>query len=170
MALDSETLFIHTPPARLFLKAALPGSISMLLSSLYQLFDGIMVGQFVGATGFAAVNLAMPFVIINFAVADLIGVGASVPISVALGRGDRDEANNIFTCAVLLIVSSGAVVGAALYLLAPTFISLMARPGSSRRRRSRTCASTPCSRPSPPFCSRSITSCVSAATSRAASA
>ena len=61
------------------------------------------MGQFIGATAFAAINLAMPFVIINFSLADLIGVGASVPISIALGRGDKKEANNIFTCACLLI-------------------------------------------------------------------
>ena len=49
--------------------------VSMLASALYQTFDGILVGQFLGATAFAAINLAMPFVIINFALSDLIGVG-----------------------------------------------------------------------------------------------
>ena len=53
----------------------------MLASALYQTIDGIFVGQFLGPTAFAALNLAMPFVIINFALADLIGVGASVPVS-----------------------------------------------------------------------------------------
>ena len=59
----------------------------MLASSLYQLIDGILVGNFLDGTSFAALNLAMPFVIINFALSDLVGVGSSVPISVALGRG-----------------------------------------------------------------------------------
>lgn len=48
----------------------------MLAFAFYQLLDGIFVGQFLGETAFAALNLAMPFVIINFALADLIGVGA----------------------------------------------------------------------------------------------
>ena len=76
-------LFVKTKPRRLFFKASLPGAIGMLSSALYQTFDGVFVGNFLGSTAFASVNLAMPFVIINFAVADLIGVGSSVPILIA---------------------------------------------------------------------------------------
>ena len=38
----------------------------MLASALYLTIDGVFVGQFLGATAFAAINLAMPFVVINF--------------------------------------------------------------------------------------------------------
>ena len=83
--MDQKTLFLETPPQRLFFRAALPGSVGMLASSLYQLMDGIFVGRILGDSAFAALNLAMPLVIINFALADLIGVGSAVPISVRLG-------------------------------------------------------------------------------------
>lgn len=131
--MDSQTLFTRTPPVRLFFLAAIPGSISMLASSLYYTLDGIFVGQFIGATAFAAINLAMPFVIINFSLADLVGVGSSVPISICLGRGEQKEANNIFTCAVLLILALGAAVGAALFAAAPTLIRLMGADGDFAR-------------------------------------
>ena len=110
--MNTHDLYVKTPPLKLFFFAALPGSISMLASALYQLIDGMLVGQLLSATAFAALNLAMPFVIINFALADLIGVGSSVPISIHLGQGHDDEANNIFTCACLMIVITGVVVGA----------------------------------------------------------
>ena len=87
--MDYKTLYAKTPPTRLFLKAALPGSVGMLASSVYQLIDGMLVGQLLGNTAFAALNLAMPFVIINFALADLIGVGSSVSISIRLGEKKR---------------------------------------------------------------------------------
>ena len=74
--MDQQTMFLKTPPAKLFFLAALPGAIGMLASALYQLADGILVGQFLDSTAFAALNLAMPFVIINFSLADLIGVGS----------------------------------------------------------------------------------------------
>ena len=64
--MNAHTLFTKTPPFRLFLFAAVPGAVSMLASALYQLIDGIFVGRFLGDTAFAALNLAMPFVIINF--------------------------------------------------------------------------------------------------------
>ena len=130
--MNAQTLyerFAQTPPRRLFFLAAIPGAISMLASALYQLIDGVFVGQLIGETAFAALNLAMPFVIINFSLADLIGVGSSVPISIDLGRKDEKTANNTFTCACILIVVTSAVVGALLYLTAPLLMSLMGAEG-----------------------------------------
>lgn len=127
--MQSNTLFLKTSPLKLFLLASIPGAISMLASALYQTLDGVFVGHFLGPTAFAAVNLAMPFVIINFSLADLIGVGASVPISISLGRKQNREANNIFTCACLLIVGTGVLIGAVLYAAAPLLIRLMGAEG-----------------------------------------
>ncbi len=127
--MDSKTLFLNTPPKKLFFIASIPGAISMLASAFYQLIDGIFVGQILGSTCFAALNLAMPFVIINFALADLIGAGSSVPISISLGKRQEKEANNIFTCACLMIVMAGIVVGGILFAAAPMLIRLMGADG-----------------------------------------
>lgn len=64
---------------------AIPGAISMI-ASLWGLFDGIFVGNLLGEAAFAALNPAFPFVLINFSLADLIGVGSSVNISIFLGQ------------------------------------------------------------------------------------
>ena len=127
--MDSRELFAKTPPLRLFFIAALPGAVSMLASALYQMLDGVFVGQYLGETAFAALNLAMPFVIINFALADLIGVGSAVPISVNLGKGEKREADNIFTCACIMIIIAGTAVGALLYAFAPALMALMGAEG-----------------------------------------
>ncbi len=128
--MSSTAFFSKTPPVKLFLMASIPGVISMLASSLYQTFDGVLVGQFLGKTAFAAINLAMPFVIINFALADLIGVGSSVPISVCLGKKQEREADNIFTCSCLMIVAAGILVGGGLFAAAPLLIQLMGAEGA----------------------------------------
>lgn len=127
--MNSQALFLNTKPLKLFFMASIPGAIGMLASALYQLIDGVFVGQFLGSTAFAALNLAMPFVIINFSLADLIGVGSAVPISIALGQGEEKKANNIFTCACIMIVLSGFVIGGLLYILAPFLIALMGATG-----------------------------------------
>ena len=127
--MESKKLFAQTRPVKLFFIASVPGAISMLASALYGLFDGIFVGQFLGSTAFAAVNLAMPFVIINFALADLIGVGSSVPISINLGQKKEREASNIFTCAVIMIVGAGFVTGTGMFAAAPGLIRLMGADG-----------------------------------------
>ena len=127
--MNNEALFAKTPPTKLFFKAAIPGAIGMLASALFQLLEGIFVGQYLGDTAFSALNLAMPFVIINFALADLIGAGSSVPISIRLGQKRGEEANQIFTCACLLILGSGVVFGALMYALSPALIHWMGAEG-----------------------------------------
>lgn len=128
--MNSKALFSKTSPAKLFFLAAIPGAISMLASSLYGLFDGIFVGRLLGDTAFAALNLAFPFVIINFALADLIGVGSSVPISIKLGENKDKEASNYFTCACIMIFIAGIVMGALLYFAAPFLISVQGAKGT----------------------------------------
>ena len=100
--MNSTSLFSKTPPLKLFFLASIPGAVSMLASALYQTFDGIFVGHFLGQTAFAAINLAMPFVIINFSLAD---------------------------CACLMIVGSGVLIGGVLFAAAPLLIRLMGAEG-----------------------------------------
>ncbi len=127
---ETNRFFATARPMRLFFMVALPGLVSMLAMSLYQAVEGAFVGQFIGESAFAAVNIAMPVVMINFALADLIGVGSSVPISVSLGRQDHERANNIFTCALLMIFGAGVVMGLTLYFTAPFFVQLMGAEGA----------------------------------------
>ena len=127
--MDYKTLFSQTPPTRLFFKAAIPGSIGMLASALYQVADGIFISRILGDTAFAGFNLAMPLVIINFALADLIGLGSAVPISIKLGSKDEKEANNYFTCASIMVVLAGILSGAVLALGGRTFLCWMGAQG-----------------------------------------
>ena len=131
--MNSFQLYTHTPPFRLFLTLAIPGAISMIASSLWGLFDGIFVGQLLGETAFAALNLAFPFVVINFSLADLIGVGAAVPISISLGRKEEQKASNYFTCACLLIFATGLLMGALMYLSAPALMGWVGAKGELAR-------------------------------------
>lgn len=127
---NNNNFFIKTHPVKLFFLAAIPGGISMLAASLYGILDGVFIGQILGETAFAALNLAFPFVIINFSLADLIGVGSSVPISIHLGKKEDEEANNIFSCACLMIVITGALMGGVMYVSAPTLIGLLGAEGT----------------------------------------
>lgn len=123
--MDHKTLYEKTSPAKLIAIVAIPGIISMLVSALYQIIDGAIVGRVLGAAAFAAVNLVMPLVVINFSIADLIGVGSSVLIAIKLGEKDEEAANNIFSSACLLIIAFGAVLGAVLFLSAGHLVRIM---------------------------------------------
>ena len=123
--MTTETMYATMAPWRLFFKVALPGMISMFAMSVYSIIEGVLIGQVLGEGAFAAVNIAMPLVMINFSVADLIGVGASAPISIALGRKDYEEANNVFTCSVIMIFLSAIVMGGIMYFAAAPLSRMM---------------------------------------------
>ncbi len=126
---QSNQFFATARPLRLFLTVALPGLISMLAMSLYQAFEGAFVGQTLGEAAFAAVNIGFPVVLINFSLADLVGVGSSVPISVSLGRKDENQANNIFTCSVILILAVAVLMGIVIYFVSPQLVYIMGARG-----------------------------------------
>lgn len=118
-------MYAETPPVKLFFTAAIPGVVGMFAMSIYNIIEGIFVGQFIGGDAFAAMNLAMPLVFITFALSDMIGVGSSVPVSIAHGRGDYKRANNIFSCSVFLIVTAAIITGTLMFTFAPTLIKLI---------------------------------------------
>lgn len=131
--MDDKALFLHTPPGTLFRKAALPGAVSMLAATVFSLMDGIFVGQILGDTAFAAANLAIPFTILNFALAELIGTGSSVAIAVFLGKGENRRADSYFSCACILIVLTGLVVGLLFFFGAESIMTLMGAEGELAR-------------------------------------
>lgn len=123
--MNQNILFEKTNPTKLFLIVTIPGIISMLISSLYYTIGGIFVGRVLGADAFAALSLALPLVIINFSVADLIGVGSAVHIAIKLGEKDEKTACSIFTTACILIVAASTILGGALFLFAEDILRLM---------------------------------------------
>ncbi len=126
---QSNQFFATARPLRLFLMVAMPGMVSMLAMSIYTVIEGAFIGRLLGEAAFAAVNLAMPFVMINFSLADLVGVGSSVPISISLGRKDEARANNYFTCSLILIFLASLVMGVILFFGSPALVRMMGAEG-----------------------------------------
>lgn len=125
-AMDTgHELFIQTRPTRLFFKAAVPGMVGMVFSNIYFVIEMILIGQVAGAEAFAAANLAMPFILINFALSDMVGVGSSVRISIRLGEGRKEEADKIFSQAVVSGMLLAAISAAVLLLCCPPVFRLM---------------------------------------------
>jgi len=123
--MKAEVMYATMKPWRLFFVVALPGMISMFAMSIYSIIEGIFIGQKLGEEAFAAVNIAIPLVMINFSLADLIGVGASVPISIALGRKDHQTANNIFSGSIVMIFFASLFMGAVMFFAAEPLSRMM---------------------------------------------
>lgn len=79
-----------------FLKYAIPSALAMFISSLYTVIDGIFVGQGVGASALAAVNIVLPFTVMLFGLANMLAIGGGALVSKNVGAGYKEKAVNIF--------------------------------------------------------------------------
>ncbi len=125
MRMKPEFMYASMKPWKLFFTVAMPGMISMFAMSIYSIIEGIFLGQVLGEGAFAAVNIAFPLVMINFSIADLIGVGAAVPISISLGKNDHENANNVFSCSIIMIFTAAAVMGSIMFFAAEPMARMM---------------------------------------------
>ena len=128
----------HGPPAlavqpvgRLIMKFAVPAIISNLISALYNIVDQIFIGQSVGLLGNAATNVAFPLVTLCLSLSLLLGVGGASNYSLAMGRGDEEEAARYYGGAIGFLVIFGLAVGALVLLfLRPLMVAFGATEAS----------------------------------------
>ena len=95
---------------KLLLHYGVPAVVGTMVNALYSVVDRIFIGQ--GVSEFAITGLALTFPILLFiqAFGMLIGVGASSRVSIHLGEGKHDEAENILSNALLLTIVTQVLV------------------------------------------------------------
>ena len=101
----------------------------MVLFSAYTIVDGIFVSKGVGELALAGVNIALPFINVLSGTAILLSMGTSTLCAFALGHGDHEKAEKIFTQTVVAIVAISAVITVAVSLFSePLAVLLGAGP------------------------------------------
>jgi putative MATE family efflux protein len=97
------------PIGKLLIRQAVPASIGILVMSLNILVDTIFVGNWIGSTAIAAINVVLPVSFFIAALGMAIGIGGSSIISRALGANDDTKAlktfGNQITLTLLLSIS-----------------------------------------------------------------
>ncbi|WP_179318789.1 MATE family efflux transporter [Winogradskyella helgolandensis] len=86
----------NQPIGKLLIKQAVPASIGILVMSLNILVDTIFVGNWIGATAIAAINVVLPVSFFIAALGMAIGIGGSSIISRALGSNNLVKALKTF--------------------------------------------------------------------------
>jgi putative MATE family efflux protein len=92
MANVSSTDLGTQPIGKLLIKQAVPASIGILVMSLNILVDTIFVGNWIGSTAIAAINVVLPVSFFIAALGMAIGIGGSSIISRALGAENKVKA------------------------------------------------------------------------------
>ena len=93
-----------------FFKFVIPSIIAMWVFSIYTIVDGFFVANFAGELELSAVTIVVPYVNFLFAIAIITGVGSQTIIGIELGKGNRDEANKVFTFIILFILSFSIIL------------------------------------------------------------
>jgi putative MATE family efflux protein len=100
----------QTKITKLLLKFSIPATVGMLVNALYNVVDRIFVGNGVGRLALSAITAEFPMTLVVMAFNMLIGIGASTLISIRLGEGKKEEAQEILGNAFVLFLIIGALV------------------------------------------------------------
>ncbi len=90
---------------KLLFKQALPSAIGILVMSLNIVVDTIFVGNWIGSTAIAAINVVLPVSFFISALGMAIGVGGGSIISRALGADNLYKASKTFGNEIVLTLS-----------------------------------------------------------------
>ncbi len=82
-----------------------PAVGSLCVTYLYNIVDGIFVGQGVGDIALGAVNIAVPFVTFVVALAAMFPMGGATIVAIRKGRGDEEGANHAFMSSFIMTVA-----------------------------------------------------------------
>ena len=103
--------------------------LTALTATLGILIDNIIVGRFLGVASLGAMGVVGPISLIFSAFSNICSGGGSARVSQAIGRGEREQVNNVFTVTMLFIIVSGGLMTAAGVLFAPHIARLLGAHG-----------------------------------------
>lgn len=99
------------PIGSLLLQYAIPAIVAMAASSVYNIIDGIFIGQGVGSEAIMGLALTSPLMSLTAAFGAMVGGGAATLMSVKLGQKDYVTAQKILGNVVIMNLSLGIVLG-----------------------------------------------------------
>ena len=108
---------LHGSVRKLYFRYFAAAFGSALVVSVYSLIDCMMVGQYEGPNGVAALATVAPIWNIIYSLGLLFGIGGSVLMSTARGAGDRKQGNRDFTIALIGAASAAALAWAGVTFL-----------------------------------------------------
>lgn len=118
---------------KLMVQLAVPAIIGQVINLLYNIVDRIYIGHIpeVGGTALTGVGLFTPILMLITAFAMMPGSGGAPRAAIAMGRGDKDEAEktmgNCFTTLILFSV----VLTVVFYIFAPNLLRLFGASDST---------------------------------------
>ncbi len=102
---------------------SVPAIVGTMLSSLYNIIDRMYIGLGVGPMAISGLALTFPFMNFLSAFSMLVGAGAASRISIRLGEGDKNRAEQILGNALTLtFIISAVIIAFSLIFMDPILV------------------------------------------------
>lgn len=105
-----ENILAKEKIPKLFMMYSIPAIMCMLIVGTQSIVDGIFVGNFVGETAMASVNIAQPFTQILAAASMVIVIGSLSYMGRSLGEKDIEKTQNIYRTSLILILAIASIL------------------------------------------------------------
>ena len=111
---------------KLMLQLMIPAIVAQVVNLLYNIVDRIYIGHIegIGAAALTGVGLFTPILMLLNAFAMLVGAGGAPRIAIAMGQGDREQAEKIVSNSFTLLMIFAVVLTVVFYAGAPVLLRL----------------------------------------------
>ena len=107
-----------------FFQYSIPSVLGMLAISSASIVDGFFIGNYVGDSGLAAINISFPIFSLLFGFALMLAIGSSVVSGKLIGEGDTKNASIIFSKTMICITLFSFLACTVLFLNIETILHL----------------------------------------------
>lgn len=128
----NENILGYEKIGKLMVKFSIPGIISLLVNSLYNMVDQVFIGHGVGWQGNGATNVVFPITMICLAVSVMLGDGTASYLSLRLGENEQEQATKGVANGILMSVIASVLLCAVSLLFLPQLLPLFGCTDSLR--------------------------------------
>lgn len=112
-----------------FWRYAIPTISAMLVNGLYQVVDGIFIGQYMGGDGLAGINIAWPVISVVLGLGMMLGVGTGALSSIKQGEGDIAGAKKTLATGFMALAALSPLVAVTLWQYSELFLRIQGAEG-----------------------------------------
>ena len=98
MNAETRNSYLISKALKTFMFASVLAALAQRLATMT---DAIVVSNLIGPDGISAINVVTPIITLFPTISILFGIGGSVLAAKAMGRRDAEEANRVFTTAII---------------------------------------------------------------------
>ena len=113
-----------------FFRYVIPSMIAFAFSGVYSIVDGWFIGNNIGETGLAAINIAYPITALIQAMGTGIGMGGAILISISRGKRELEAQKEYLGITIGLLIGAGILELIAMYAFYPAILRFFGASGN----------------------------------------